>query len=138
MVDFGIGLSYRPVSLCSLSGRYANPMPESTISPLSRNKNLATVQGKEGSAQGEGHEPVQEQWASSRERSGPMTGKAKTKEDKRPVQEKTVGKCKGRQGGQYNGGSTREGTGPVQVKAMGQCKGRQWASERVGNGPVQG
>jgi hypothetical protein len=122
-------------------------MPESTISPQSRNKNLATVQGKEGSAQGEGHEPVQERWASSRERSGPMTGKGRTKEDNRPVQGKTVGQCKGRQGGQYNGGSTREGTGPVQEKAMGQFKvrqwpmgqykGWQWARTKEGNGLVQ-
>ncbi len=76
-----------------------------------------------------------------------MTGKAKTKEDKRPVQEKTLGKCKGRQGGQYNGGSTREGTGPVQEKAMGQFKvrqwpmgqykGWQWARTKEGNGLVQ-
>ncbi len=26
-VDYGIGLSYRPASLCSLTGRYDNPMP---------------------------------------------------------------------------------------------------------------
>ncbi len=25
-VDYGIGLSYRPASLCSLTGRYGNPM----------------------------------------------------------------------------------------------------------------
>jgi hypothetical protein len=25
--DYGIGLSYRPASLCSLTGRYDNPMP---------------------------------------------------------------------------------------------------------------
>ncbi len=31
--DSGIGLSYRPASLCSLAGRYDNHMPESTISP---------------------------------------------------------------------------------------------------------
>jgi len=100
-------------------------MPESTIFTLSRNMNLATVQCKLGSAQGVGHEPVQEQWASSRERSGPMTGKARTKEDNRPVQGKTVGQCKERQGGQCNGGS-----GPVQ--------GRHWASTRESNGPMQG
>ncbi len=33
IVYFIIGLSYRPVSLCSLAGRYDNPMPESTLSP---------------------------------------------------------------------------------------------------------
>jgi hypothetical protein len=33
IVDSGIGLSYRPVSLCSLAGRYDNPMPESTFFP---------------------------------------------------------------------------------------------------------
>jgi hypothetical protein len=33
MVDSGIGLSYRPSSLCSILGRYDSPMPESTISP---------------------------------------------------------------------------------------------------------
>ncbi len=32
-VDFGIGLSYRPLSLGSLVGRYDNPMPELTLSP---------------------------------------------------------------------------------------------------------
>jgi hypothetical protein len=61
-----------------------------------------------------------------------MTGKAKTKEDNRPVQGKTVGQCKGRQGRQCNGGS-----GPVQGKALGQYRRKQWASVRVGNGPVQ-
>jgi hypothetical protein len=40
-VDSGIGLSYRPVSLCSLSGRYDNTMPESTLSPQSKTMNLA-------------------------------------------------------------------------------------------------
>jgi hypothetical protein len=30
-VDSGIGLSYRPASLCSLAGLYDNPMPESTM-----------------------------------------------------------------------------------------------------------
>jgi hypothetical protein len=35
-------LSYRPASVCSLAGRYDNPMPESTISPQSGTKNLAT------------------------------------------------------------------------------------------------
>ncbi len=33
IVDSVIGLSYRPVRLYRLSGRYDNPMPESTISP---------------------------------------------------------------------------------------------------------
>jgi hypothetical protein len=33
IVDSRIGLSCRPASLCSLAGRYDNPMPESTISP---------------------------------------------------------------------------------------------------------
>ncbi len=33
IVDSGLGLSYRPASLCSLTGRYDNPMPESTLSP---------------------------------------------------------------------------------------------------------
>jgi hypothetical protein len=42
-LDSGIGLSYRPDSLCSpAAGRYNNPMPESTISPRTGNKNLAT------------------------------------------------------------------------------------------------
>ncbi len=30
-LDSGKGLAYRPVSLCSLAGRYDNPMPESTM-----------------------------------------------------------------------------------------------------------
>jgi hypothetical protein len=33
IVDVGIGLPYRPASLCGLVGRYDNLMPESTISP---------------------------------------------------------------------------------------------------------
>ncbi len=32
IIDSGIGL-YRPVDLCSLAGRYDNPMPASTICP---------------------------------------------------------------------------------------------------------
>ncbi len=43
IVDSGIGSSYRPASLCSLSDRYDNPMPESTISLQSGAKNLATI-----------------------------------------------------------------------------------------------
>jgi hypothetical protein len=31
IVDSGIGLSYRPASLCSLADRLDNPMPESTF-----------------------------------------------------------------------------------------------------------
>jgi hypothetical protein len=42
IVDFGIGLSYRPASLCSLAGRYDNPMLESTLSPQSGTVNLAS------------------------------------------------------------------------------------------------
>ncbi len=34
-VDPGIGLSYRPARLHRLAGLYVNPMPESTISPIS-------------------------------------------------------------------------------------------------------
>jgi hypothetical protein len=41
-VDSGIGLSYRPASLCSLAGRCDNPMSESTLSPQSGTMNLAT------------------------------------------------------------------------------------------------
>ncbi len=33
-VDSGVGLSYLPASLCSLAGRYDNPMPESTENSL--------------------------------------------------------------------------------------------------------
>jgi hypothetical protein len=33
IADSSIGLSYRPASLCSLSGRYDNAMPQSAISP---------------------------------------------------------------------------------------------------------
>ena len=43
VVDSGIGLSYRSASLSSLTGRYDKPMLESTISPLSGIKNLASV-----------------------------------------------------------------------------------------------
>jgi hypothetical protein len=35
IVDSGIGMSYRPASLCSLAGRYDNRMPDSTLSPAS-------------------------------------------------------------------------------------------------------
>jgi hypothetical protein len=45
IVDSGIGLSYRPASLCSLAGRYVNPMPESTLSHQSGTTNLATGSG---------------------------------------------------------------------------------------------
>ncbi len=38
----GIGLSYRPASLCSLAGLYDNPMSKSTLSPQSGIMNLAT------------------------------------------------------------------------------------------------
>ncbi len=41
IVDSGIGLSYRPASLCSLADRLDNPMPESTLSAKSGTKNLA-------------------------------------------------------------------------------------------------
>jgi hypothetical protein len=41
-VNSGIGLSNRPASLCSLAGRYDNPMPELTLSPQSGTMNLAT------------------------------------------------------------------------------------------------
>ncbi len=34
LVDSTLGLSYRPASLCSLTGRYDNPMSESTLSPI--------------------------------------------------------------------------------------------------------
>jgi hypothetical protein len=40
--DSGIGLSYRPASLCSLAGRYDNPVPELTLSPQSGTMNLST------------------------------------------------------------------------------------------------
>jgi hypothetical protein len=33
VVEYGIGLSYRSASLCSLAVRYDNPLPEATISP---------------------------------------------------------------------------------------------------------
>ncbi len=42
-VDSGIGLSYRPAKLHRLAGRYDNPMPESTISPIQELMNVATV-----------------------------------------------------------------------------------------------
>ncbi len=45
IIDSGIGLSYRPGSLCvlcSLAGRYNNPMPQSTLSTESGIMNLAT------------------------------------------------------------------------------------------------
>ncbi len=42
IVDSGIVLSYQPVRLHRLEGRYSNPMPESTI-PQSGTKDLATV-----------------------------------------------------------------------------------------------
>jgi hypothetical protein len=42
LVDSGIWMLYRPASLCRLEGRYDNPLPESTISPQSGTKNLAT------------------------------------------------------------------------------------------------
>jgi hypothetical protein len=35
-VNSDIGLSYRPTRLCSLAGRYENPMPELTLSPPDR------------------------------------------------------------------------------------------------------
>jgi hypothetical protein len=40
-VDSGIGLSYRQANLCSLAGRYDNPMPKSTLSPLSGSMHFA-------------------------------------------------------------------------------------------------
>jgi hypothetical protein len=46
MVDSGIRAfdsSYQRASLCSKVGRYDNPMPESTVSPLSGTKNLVTA-----------------------------------------------------------------------------------------------
>ncbi len=42
-VDYGIGLSYPPTSLVSLTGRYDNPMPLSTLSPQSGTMNLETL-----------------------------------------------------------------------------------------------
>jgi hypothetical protein len=42
IVDSGIWLSYRPTSLCSLAGRYDNPMPEKALSPQSGTMNLDT------------------------------------------------------------------------------------------------
>ncbi len=43
IVDYGIGLSYRPTSLCSLAGRYYNPICQSGLIPQSGTKNLASV-----------------------------------------------------------------------------------------------
>jgi hypothetical protein len=43
-VDNGIGLSYRPTSLCSLTGQCDNPMPWSTLSPQSGTMNWASDQ----------------------------------------------------------------------------------------------
>ncbi len=40
-VDYDIGLSYRPVRLHNLAGRYDNPMPSSTLSPQIGTINLA-------------------------------------------------------------------------------------------------
>jgi hypothetical protein len=42
IVDYGKGLSYRPASLCSLAGRYDNPMPELPLYPPSGSPNLVT------------------------------------------------------------------------------------------------
>jgi hypothetical protein len=42
IVDSGIGYSYRPARLHRLAGRYDHPKPESTISPQSGTKNLAS------------------------------------------------------------------------------------------------
>jgi hypothetical protein len=42
IVDSGIGLPYRPASLCSQAVRYDNLTPESTLSPQSGTVNLAT------------------------------------------------------------------------------------------------
>jgi hypothetical protein len=41
-VDYGIGLTYRPASICSLTGQYDNPMSKSTLSPQSGTMNLAS------------------------------------------------------------------------------------------------
>ncbi len=48
IVDSGIGLSYLPASLCSLAGRYNNPMTELTLSPQSGTTNLAFGRYKPG------------------------------------------------------------------------------------------
>ncbi len=40
IVSSGIESSYRPVSQCSLAGRYDNPMPELIVSSLSGTKNF--------------------------------------------------------------------------------------------------
>ncbi len=42
-VNSGTGLSYRPASLCSLTGLYENPMPESTLAPQLETMNLDTA-----------------------------------------------------------------------------------------------
>ncbi len=42
-VDYGIGLSYRPATLCSLMVQYNNPMPLSTLSRQSGTMNWAPV-----------------------------------------------------------------------------------------------
>jgi hypothetical protein len=39
-VDYGIMLSYRPVTQCSLVGRCDNPMRQSTLYPLVRDYEL--------------------------------------------------------------------------------------------------
>jgi hypothetical protein len=38
-------VAYWPASLCSLTGRYVNPMPQSTLSPQSGLRNLTTDHG---------------------------------------------------------------------------------------------
>ncbi len=43
VVDCGLGLSYRPASLCSLASRYDNPRPQSALSPQSGTINLTTA-----------------------------------------------------------------------------------------------
>ncbi len=45
IVDSGLGLSFRPVSLDSLGGRYENPMQESTLSPQSGTMNKVPAKG---------------------------------------------------------------------------------------------
>ncbi len=42
IVDSALGLSYRPAILCSLTGRYDNPMPEGRLYPPPGTKNLST------------------------------------------------------------------------------------------------
>ncbi len=66
-VDSGIGLSYRPAILYWLTGRYDNPMPESTISPsqglwiwlLERVATFLTILGPES-----GHDNLSEMYSS--------------------------------------------------------------------------